>query len=337
MIRARLRTLLAASLLACLCASAQAAPAGEVIAQIARQFDQHPLVMIGELHRFAQLHAFIQQLIHDPAFICRADDVVIEFGNSRLQPLADRWAAGGELTEAQLQSMWRETVVPFTWNSPLYRQFYEAIREINLKHLCTHPIRLVLGDVPLDWSQIKTAKEYVPFADRDASLAEVVEREVLARRHHAFVLAGEAHALKRQPKRAPGAEEPAAAELLERRHPGALFVIVPVRSAADGEALKMGPPPGFKVVRGTGLERAVFSDYFWKEQPVEAWPKTAEVIDGVLYVGEQTLWYPSPQIYLEPAYQQELRRRITIIKEWSGQDFITGLDELIEKGKQEQR
>jgi hypothetical protein len=58
-----------------------------------------------------------------------------------------------------------------------------------------------------------------------------------------------------------------------------------------------------------------------------------EVVDGVLYVGEQTLLHPSATIYLEPAYQQELRRRISIIKDHSGQDFMPVLDDLVREAK----
>ena len=207
--------------------------------------------MIGELHRWEQLHAFIREMIRNPEFICRADDIVIEFGNSRLQELADAYVSGGKVTETQLQSLWRETAVPLTWNSPVYRQFYEAVREINQKHLCEHPIRIVLADPPLDWSKIKTAKDYEPWADRDASYADVVEREVLAKHHRAFLLAGQFHAVKQIPE---GDEDgPRAAQLIERKHPGSLFSIVAVPSPAVAETMHMGPPPSFKVVRGSEL------------------------------------------------------------------------------------
>jgi hypothetical protein len=35
---------------------------------------------------------------------------------------------------------------------------------------------------------------------------------------------------------------------------------------------------------------------------------------------------PSPKIYLDPAYQRELRRRAAIIKEFSGQNFTPAID-----------
>lgn len=84
------------------------------IADIAAEFDHYSIVQLGELHRSLQIHALIQRMLHDPRFICRVDDVVVEFGTSRLQKLADIYAAGGSLSETLIQSMWRETAVPFT-------------------------------------------------------------------------------------------------------------------------------------------------------------------------------------------------------------------------------
>jgi hypothetical protein len=308
-------------------AGARADSSGAVIGQIAKQFDEHPLVMIGELHRWEQLHAFMREMIRNPEFVCRADDVVIEFGNSRLQELADSYISGGNVTDAQLQSLWRETSVPLTWNSPVYRQFYETVREINQKHLCSHPVRIVLADPPLDWSKIKTAKDYAPWAGRDASYADVVEREVLAKHHRAFLLAGQFHVVKQTPE---GDEDgPRAAQLIERKHPGALFSIVAAPRAV-AEAMNLGPPPSFKIVRGSELQNADFA-LIATMNPHKKWPPMGDVVDGVLFVGDQTFLYPPPAIYLDPDYQRELRRRAAIIKEFSGQDFTPAIDELVKE------
>jgi hypothetical protein len=310
-------------------AGAQSESPGPVIAQIAKQFDQHPLIMIGELHRWEQLHAFLREMIHNREFVRRADDIVVEFGNSRLQELADAYVAGANITDTQLQSLWRETSVPLTWNSPVYRQFFETVREINQAHLCDHQVRVVLADPPLDWSKIKTVKDYKPWSDRDASYAEVVEREVLSKNHHAFLLAGIYHAVKQLPE---GEDDgPRAAQLIERKRPGALFCIVPVHPTV-AEAMHLGPSPSCKVVRGSELENADFG-MISKVDPPKKWPPMSDVVDALLYVGEQSFLYPSPTIYLDPAYQRELRRRAAIIKQFSGQDFAPVIDGLVKEAR----
>jgi hypothetical protein len=47
--------------------------------------------------------------------------------------------------------------------------------------------------------------------------------------------------------------------------------------------------------------------------------------------------FPSPAIYLEPVYQQQLRQRIAIIKTFNGQDFMPVLDDLVKEGKETEK
>jgi hypothetical protein len=317
-----------------LCAAAPADRTATVIAQIAKQFDTHSIVQLGELHRSLQIHGFIQRMLRDPRFICRVDDVVVEFGNSRLQKLADIYASGGPLGEAQAQSMWRETSVPLTWNTPVYRAVYDTVRDINREHLCPHPIRLVLADAPLDWSKVRTAKDLEPFADRDTAMADTVERETIAKHRRAFLITGEFHAEKKTQDAADGLRT---AQIVERRHPGALFSIVTVPSPAAAAALRMGPAPSFKPARGSDIEHAPFAmtkeDWTASRPPARRSFMVGAVADGLLYVGGYSGLFPSPTIYLDPVYAKELRRRAAIIKEMNGQDFVAVVDDLVKEGR----
>jgi len=314
--------------------TAIAAPSVDVVPAIARAFDTHAVIQLGELHRSLQIHAFIQQMLRDPRFICRADDVVVEFGNSRLQKLADIYASGGMLTEPQVASMYRETSVPLTWNTPVYRAVYDTIRDINQQNLCARPIRIVLADAPLDWSKVKTVKDLLPFADRDTAMANTMEHEVFAKHHRAFLITGEFHAEKRTTDAADGLRT---AQIIERRHPGALFSIVTVPSPAAAAALHMGRAPNFRTVHGSDVEHEAF------EMTKPGWTaasahdakslRIGDVVDGLLYVGGDTSLFPSPEIYLDAAYAKELRRRAAIIKQMSGQDFVAVVDDLIKEGR----
>jgi len=329
----RTTTFAFAALLVSTLPSAHAAPSDAVFA-IARQFDSHSVIQLGELHRSLQIHSFIQRLLHDPRFVCRADDIVVEFGNSRLQKLADIYTSGGRLSEAQIASMYRETSVPLTWNTPVYRAVYDAVRDVNRQHLCPHSLRLVLADGPLDWSKVKTAKDLEPFADRDTAMADTVEREVMAKHHHAFLITGEFHAEKKTSDEADGLRT---AQIIEKRHPGNLFSIVTVPSSAAAAALHMGPAPGFRAARGSDIEHAPFG--MTKENwtaGTSASPKgftIGEVVDGVLYLGGNASLFPSPEIYLDKAYAKELRRRAAIVRDMSGQDFVAVVDDLVKEGR----
>jgi hypothetical protein len=160
-------------------------------------------------------------------------------------------------------------------------------------------------------------------------------------------VAGKFHAWKTLPKDRE-AEGPTVAQLLERRHPGKLFVVMTVPSANAARALDMDFSPSYRHVRNSGLAQADFqlTDFAttltpspgkgkngWLLQPVKNWPRMGEVVDGLLYLGADESIYPSPEIYLEPGYQQELRRRARIIKELLGQDFAPAIDDLVEQAR----
>jgi hypothetical protein len=325
-----------AIILPLLVSTAGAADAADTaITDIAAQFDHYHIIQLGELHRSLQIHAFVQQILHDPRFICRTDDIVVEFGNSRLQKLADVYAAGGPLSEPQIRSMWRETAMPFTWNTPVYRAVFDAIRNINRERLCAHPVRIVLADAPLDWSKIKTVKDLLPFADRDSAMADVVEREVIAKHHRAFLITGEYHAEKRTNDDADGLRT---AQIIERRHPHTLFSIVTVPSPSAAAALHMDSVPSFRPVRGSDLADKLYAmtgpDWSGAQQHANnGGLRMSDVVDGLLYVGGDTSLFPSPEIYLDTAYTEELRRRATIIREETGQDFVEVLDDLVKEGR----
>jgi len=72
----------------------------------------------------------------------------------------------------------------------------------------------------------------------------------------------------------------------------------------------------------------------WVFTPDKHWPRTGDVVDGLLYLGGNHKVHPSPTIYLDPEYQRELRRRATIIKAYSGQDFLPMIDDLVRQGEQ---
>lgn len=343
---------LSAVLSIALSAAAPSATSATAIADIAKLYDKYPLIFMGEWHRNAQQHVFLRELVRDPKFLCRTDDIVIEFGNARLQPIAGRWASGKEVSEAELLSMFRETEVPFTWNAPMYREFYETVREVNTKHTCPHPVRLLLADPPIDWAKVKTLEDYRPFEDRDGAYADLVDREVLAKKHHALLIAGEPHALRALPTHADdeeGLPEPTVAQLIERKHPGVLFSIALVTTPAAAETMKMPAPPSFRIVHGGELERVNFGiiapawkatavvvngKHEWKLEDSNAWPAMREVVDGVLYLGgDETRVFPPPSIYLDPVYQQQLRQRMAIIKVFNGQDFEPILDDLVREAQ----
>lgn len=158
----------------------------------------HEIVMLGEIHGNRQEYEWLCKLVKTPGFADRVDDIVVEFGNSLYQKSVDRYIAGDNVPFAQVQKAWRNVIGAVGPVSPVYGWFYKAVRESNLERPGGHKIRLLLGDPYGDWENIKNAEDLGPYlGHRDQWYAQVVKDEVLARHHHALLIMGAGHFLRR--------------------------------------------------------------------------------------------------------------------------------------------
>ena len=163
---------------------------------IIRAFDSHSIVMLGEVHGNKQEYEFLRKLVASPDFEDRVDDLVLEYGNSLYQEIVDRYVAGEEVPIEEVQKAWRNTTA-IGPPSPVYAWLYEAVREVNRKRPQGHRLRIVLGDVYVNWDQVKTREDLGPFvANRDPFYATVVKEQVIARHRRALLIMGFFHFLR---------------------------------------------------------------------------------------------------------------------------------------------
>ena len=158
----------------------------------------HQVVMFGETHGNKQEYEWLCDLVKTPAFADRVDDIVIEFGNSLYQKSIDQYISGQNIPIEQAQKAWRNVIGAVGPVPPVYAWFYKAVRESNLQRRGGHKIRLLLGDPYGDWEKIRNAEDLGPYvAHRDEWYAQVVKDEVLAPHHHALLIMGAGHFLRR--------------------------------------------------------------------------------------------------------------------------------------------
>jgi hypothetical protein len=164
---------------------------------IIQAFNDHDVVMLGELHGNQQEYEWLCNLVKTPEFGDRVDDVVVEFGNSLYQRTIDRYIAGDDVPVDQVQVAWRDMIASVPPVSPVYGWFYQAIREANLEHRGKHQIRLIMGGPPGNWDKIRSPQDLAPYeAEREQWYAQVVKDEVLTKRHRALLIMGAAHFIR---------------------------------------------------------------------------------------------------------------------------------------------
>jgi hypothetical protein len=159
-------------------------------------FRTHDIVAMGEgSHGNHQAHAVRLALIRDPRFAAVVQDIVVEFGSARYQELMDRFVEGAEIAYESLRRAWMDTTQPDAiWDSPIYEEFFRAVRAVNAALPRGKRLRVLLGDPPIDWDSVKTREDLDRFATkRDEHAAELIRRETLARGRKALVIYGDQH------------------------------------------------------------------------------------------------------------------------------------------------
>ena len=204
---------------------------------VVKAFEDHAVVAIGEVHGSRAIHTVLRQLVGDPRLVGVLNDVAVEFGSARHQATIDRYVLGEAVPEAELELVWTDTTQRSgVWSSPVYREFFERIRDLNAERAATDRIRVLLGDPPIDWTAITDTSECGEddphcldhwLFQRDDHFAEVVRTASLARGRRVLVIAGAGHV-----RRHPGAESPlSVTDELDASHPGATWTMLPVDRA----------------------------------------------------------------------------------------------------------
>jgi hypothetical protein len=279
---------------------------GDARDAILAAFDRYPLVGgMSPAHGVKDTDDFLISLIRDPRLPDTVRDIAVEGGNSRYQPILDRYIAGEDVPLSDVRKVWRDTTQPNVGFATFYEQLYPLVRRINARLAPHRRMRVVACDSPVDWSAVTGPEDLAPYQDRDAYIAATIEREVLVKGRKALLLFGSDHL-----RHGGGA-----AGIYERRYPAATFVIADHRGfAMDNDTLERRmagwPVPSLVPMRDTWLAD-LDSAYYFQSPGDRGYPG----VDGYLYNGPRDFLLHQPissRTVLDTAYLAELQRRADI-------------------------
>ncbi len=293
------------------------------IPAILAAFERYDLVGIPAAHGLKDLDDLILTLVRNPTFPKKVNDLEIECGNSLYQDLLDRYTSGANVPFREVQKVWRNTTQSACGLSGFYEQLVPLVRAINQKLPRERALRVLGGDPPFDWDQIKTAEDLhkaVLSLRRDTGIASVIEKEVLAKHRKALMLMGTFHLLH-------GA---GATAMTETKYPNSTFVISEFGTFGENPAdpsktpFASWPIPALARVKGTWVGKLDLKNFLPPPYVIDqdCNPHTdftgplrkpvEELFDAVLYLGPQDLrlWEKIPaDIVLDADYMKERRRR----------------------------
>lgn len=272
--RTALLTLTVGSLLFCTSSPsakqvAQPRPAVPVdaITGIVQAFQSHHIVAISDAHGNVEAQEFLISLVRDRRFTDTVNDVVVEFGNSRYQDVIDRFVAGEDVPYDVLRRVWRDTTQASAGGDlPINEQFYRAVRAVNATLPPNRRLRVLLGDPPIDWDQVRTQEDHRRWIEmREWYPASLLQLEVLAKQRRALLVYGHGHFMRRDVRSNYESLDrltDSIVSLFERATGTRVFIIFRDAGLADIQPdVATWPRPSMAIIRDTILGAADFARY----------------------------------------------------------------------------
>ena len=313
----------------------------EPISAIIEAFQSHSIVALGEgRHGNEQGHAFRLALIRDPRFAALVNDIVVEFGSSRHQPIMDRFIQGEQVSQQALRLAWQDTTQPHTiWDRQIYEEFFSAVRSVNASLPPERRLRVLLGDPPLDWNRIGSDADWQELVSdsRNRHPFGLIQREVLARKRRALLIYGDMHFVRHSAfynyERSPVIDGNSIVTLLERSAAQTKVFTIWTNTTADLEKVQSDlttwARPSLAVLRGTVLGAEDFGFYnpevmrvslrngkpdFANPIPRDQWRSMPmqDQFDAILYLGpisSITISSLSPSVCNDSAYMAMRAKR----------------------------
>jgi hypothetical protein len=291
------------------------------MSSILAAFDKYEVVGMPEAHGMKDLDDFILSLIRNPSFPEKVNDIEVECGNSMYQAVLDRYIAGEDVPFVEVQKVWRNTTQAMCGTSGFFEQFFPLVRTINQKLPAGKRLRVLAGDPPINWDQVKSVEDYLKFINRDVTVASVMEQEVLSKHRKALMLFGTFHLFHGAPD---------AVSTYEKKYPNVTFIITNAEYFSTSLALSSEnpfagwQPPSLAKIKDTWIAKVGLDSFFpppvfidknckaTSEYPKPLQKPMGEMVDAILYLGSGDLSLREPMpadIALDTDYMTELQRR----------------------------
>jgi hypothetical protein len=203
-------------------------------------FDHVDIVALGEAHGRFRLDSELRiAVVRHPDFAKKVRSVVVEFGSTTEQSTLDRYIRGENVSRAQLEQVWKTTTQAGNgvWDSPIYADFFAAVREVNSNLPADARVRVFGGDPGPGDNR-----------SRETAAVSVLKEQVLQKHGKALVIYGAAHFYRTMPRDylSSMGDEIGIARKLDIDFPGRTFVVIPMGRLDPPSGVTGGIDPDFQ-------------------------------------------------------------------------------------------
>ena len=218
----------------------EAAGLDGIVRTLISAFDQADIVALGEWHGRIRLDSDLRiALVRHPDFAKEVRSIVVEFGSTTEQSTLDRYIRGENVSRAQLAQVWKTTTQAANgiWESPIYADFFAAVRDVNSKLPADARVRVFGGDPGPGDNR-----------SRETAAVSVLKEQVLQKHSKALVIYGAAHFYRTLTKDylSSMGDDIGIARMLEIDYPGRTFVVIPIGTLERPPAVKVDIDPDYQ-------------------------------------------------------------------------------------------
>lgn len=304
----------------------------DAVAHIRWALEQYPVVLVDEgNHQAGEPHELLRRILSDTRVMESLDVIIVEFATATHQDVLDAFIQGKDVPFDELSRVWRDTSTsPITpWDSPIYLQLLETVREANRVLPPEKKVRMLAGDPPVDWSSIETKDDFErAIQPRDPYAAQVAIEQAFELGKRVLVVYGGGH-LMRLPLGPGDLRNPLTSYILAE-HPGAAWVVKfmwPVRAGLADRTDELVPGHAYRTAdhwSGSSPAPALFEgtrslvidpgtgERSWQEVPLYDGHAVRDIYDALIYLGREDQWTVVPSELdqdRDAAYLKELDRR----------------------------
>src|SRR5262249_51730663 len=162
----------------------EAAGIDGIVRTLISAFDQVDIVALGEAHMRKTDSDLRIALVRHPDFAEKVRSIVVEFGSTTEQSTLDRYVRGENVSGAELEQVWKTTTQAANGflDSPVYADFFAAVRDVNSRLPADARIRVFGGDPGPGDNR-----------SRETAAFSVLNEQVLQKHGKALLIYGAAH------------------------------------------------------------------------------------------------------------------------------------------------
>jgi len=212
---------------------------------VIKSIENSPLVVLGERHGLIEQHEFFYELLNDERVQSEVDFIFFEVANSAYQAVIDNYVSGEEVSKRDLQMVWQDmSTSPFSkFENGLYGKFFAVVRKINQDLPKEKQYRIIAGDPPLVWPELKDGRESFDqefltartkaLRNRDQHYYNKIKTYVYDRDKKGIAIIGKGHIIRNR-----GDQPTSFVDFLETNHSGNYQVFVPTYGLSQNREMK---------------------------------------------------------------------------------------------------